>query len=153
MDLGHASKPIAIGVFAVLIGTAWVFCKSKWDKDPPHERQTTIYTVTPFHNTVPWTATQTEKEKIARAWMEKYVKTFLLKCQSNVDHEGDGLRRVIANEKGLLKAEIFDTVQKIIEVYSKSLLCELRQTHRQGRRSLYMSQKWQEYIGLVKEQY
>jgi hypothetical protein len=42
--------------------------------------------------------------------MEKYVRSFLLKCSTESDQDGDGLRRVIANEKGLLKADFFDTV-------------------------------------------
>ena len=147
------SKLVGAVVAAGLLagGAFCLYCKIKYDADCPLERQTTICTVTPFHNTVPWTASQTEKEKIARAWMEKYVRSFLLKCQSESDQDGDGLRKVIANEKGLLKADFFDTVQKIIEVYSKSLLCETRLTHRQERRTFFESRKWHEYIELVKE--
>ena len=37
------------------------------------QRQTTICKVTPFHNNVRWAATQEDKEKLAYAWMEKYV--------------------------------------------------------------------------------
>jgi hypothetical protein len=68
--------------------------------------------------------------------MEKYVRSVLLKRPTKAQDSnpaaphGDGLRRVIASEKGLLKADDFDHIQKIIEVYSKSLLCEMRQQHR-----------------------
>jgi hypothetical protein len=36
---------------------------------------------------------------------------------------------------------------------SKSLLCEIRQTHRQERKTLFEAKKWDEYIELVKLQY
>ena len=35
--------------------------------------------VTPFHNIVKWDETQEDKEKISRTWMEKYVRSVLLK--------------------------------------------------------------------------
>jgi len=70
--------------------------------------------------------------------MEKYVRSVLLKKPTTNAQDSnlatphsDGLRRVIASEKGLLKADDFDHIQKIIEVYSKSLLCEMRQQHKE----------------------
>ena len=39
------------------------------------------------------------------------------------------LQSCIANEKGLLVKEDFEHVQKVIEVYSKALLCEIRKNH------------------------
>jgi hypothetical protein len=39
------------------------------------------------------------------------------------------LRSCIANEKGLLNKEDFEHVQKVIEVYSKALLCDVRKLH------------------------
>ena len=39
------------------------------------------------------------------------------------------LQSCIANEKGLLNKDDFEHVQKVIEVYSKALLCEIRQRH------------------------
>lgn len=42
----------------------------------------------------------------------------------------DELRSCIATEKGLLTQADFEHIQKVIEVYSKALLCEVRQKHR-----------------------
>lgn len=41
--------------------------------------RTTECKLTLFHNIVSWSASQEEKEKITRAWMEKYVRSVLLK--------------------------------------------------------------------------
>jgi hypothetical protein len=149
------SRSMVVGVTIVgaLALAYYCHCRNKMGGECPLARQATICTVTPFHNTVPWAASQTEKEKIARAWMEKYVRSVLLKRPLTDAQDGDGLRMVIANEKGLLKADFFDHVQKIIEVYSKSLLCEIRQTHRAERLPLFEAQRWPEYVQLVREQY
>ena len=39
------------------------------------------------------------------------------------------LRTCIANEKGLLTQDDFEHIQKVIEVYSKALLCDMRKKH------------------------
>ena len=79
--------------------------------------------LTPFHNVVKWDMPQEEKDRISRIWMEKYVRTILLKSTSSAQDDpqqlitsrsSENLRRVIANEKGLLKQEDFDHLQKII---------------------------------------
>lgn len=67
--------------------------------------------------------------------MEKYVRTILLKnnksnrssnaTQSEITDKGS-LQRLIATEKGLLKSEDFEHLQKVIELYSKVLLCQVR---------------------------
>jgi len=61
---------------------------------------------------VKWSATQEDKEKIARSWMEKYVRTVLLKSHSSKtpkpDTDSASLQSLIATEKGLLKTEDFE---------------------------------------------
>ena len=38
---------------------------------------------TPFHNRIEWEAPQEEKERIARHWMEGYIRNILLKRSSH----------------------------------------------------------------------
>ena len=59
------------------------------------------------------------------------------KTADSIAFEGTGryqnveeLHSCIATEKGLLEREDFEHIQKVIEVYSKALLCDLRQKHR-----------------------
>ena len=59
---------------------------------------------------------------------------------------------MIATEKGLLKEKDFDHVQRIIEVYSKALLCETRKEHLAQRAAPYNSRNWAEYQQLVLQQ-
>ena len=53
---------------------------------------------------------------------------------------------MIVTEKGLLKQEDFDHVQKIIEVYSKALLFEMWKEHAEQRLKLYQDQNWTNYV-------
>ena len=68
---------------------------------------------TPFHSVICPLKTQEEKEVAARAWLEKYVSTVLLKntqsfgCHS-LSNSKDPLHKLIATEKGLLRYEDFE---------------------------------------------
>lgn len=67
---------------------------------------------------IPWNATQEDKDKVARAWMERYVRTVLLKGRGRstdkrnkvdeTEKAAGTLQRLIATEKGLLKLEDFE---------------------------------------------
>ena len=78
---------------------------------------------------------------------------------SSFELEGTGryenvseLRSCIANEKGLLSQDDFEHIQKVIEVYSKALLCETRQKHLKARIESYKARDWKRYSALVFEQ-
>ena len=58
----------------------------------------------------------------------------------------------IATEKGLLKREDFEHIQKIIEVYSKALLAKMRNQHLLQRLEAYTAQDWQTYADLISQQ-
>lgn len=114
---------------------------------------------TPFHSIIKYELSQAEKETCARTWMENYVRSVLLKRvapQADPDsapaQTTEQLHRLIATEKGLLKAEDFEHVQKIIEVYSKALLCETRKAHSEARKVLYAEKRWREYAEKVLDQ-
>jgi hypothetical protein len=62
------------------------------------------------------------------------------------------LQTCIANEKGLLNKDDFEHVQKVIEVYSKALLCEIRQKNQQERMELFRQQDWDSYCKLIQKQ-
>lgn len=64
---------------------------------------------------------------------------------------GDNLGNCIATEKGLLKREDFEHVQKIIEIYSKALLVDVRAKHQAERALLFGMEAWAEYTKLVFE--
>ena len=89
--------------------------------------------------------------------MEKYVRTTLVKSSGTTnaneqDSESKSLQRLIATEKGLLKSEDFEHLQKVIEVYSKVLLCQVRQQHTLARAVLYKAKDWASYIDLIFKQ-
>jgi hypothetical protein len=58
----------------------------------------------------------------------------------------------MASEKGLLRAEDFEHLQKVIEVYSKALLYETRKRHMHERRSYYQSEDWHAYVEMLRKQ-
>lgn len=58
----------------------------------------------------------------------------------------------IATEKGLLKREGFQHVQKIIEVYSKALLAKMRHQHLLERRDAYLAKNWKVYAEIIMKQ-
>ena len=64
---------------------------------------------------------------------------------------GDNLGNCIATEKGLLKREDFEHVQKIIEIYSKALLVEVRAKHHKERALHFSLEDWDAYTKLVFE--
>jgi len=43
-------------------------------------------------------------------------------------------------------------VQKVIEVYSKALLCEIRSKHQLERQAAFKSQDWNSYCQLIQKQ-
>lgn len=53
---------------------------------------------------------------------------------------------MIAMEKGLLKFEDFEHIQKVIEVYSKVLLYDLRKKHRFERMKTFKNSDWSGYV-------
>lgn len=55
-----------------------IYWKTQLPDQCPLSRHVTICKVTPYHNIVNWEASQDEKEKEARTWMEKYVRTQFL---------------------------------------------------------------------------
>ena len=56
--------------------------------------------------------------KKKRTRRESFIKT-----GTGLYKEGEQLGNCIATEKGLLKKEDYDHIQKVIEIYSKALLC------------------------------
>ena len=58
----------------------------------------------------------------------------------------------IATEKGLLKREGFQHVQKIIEVYSKALLVKTRLQHLNERRDAFLKKDWKAYADIIMKQ-
>ena len=62
------------------------------------------------------------------------------------------LHSCIATEKGLLEREDFEHIQKIIEVYSKCLLCETRVKHINERLVPFQNQDWKTYTKCVFKQ-
>ena len=85
--------------------------------------------------------------------MEKHVRESFSQDQSvSGSSDSSDLSRVIANEKGLLQARHFDHIQQIIVVYSKSLLAQMRVTHRSERQTLFSKQLWTDYLALSKQQ-
>ena len=66
--------------------------------------------------------------------------------------QAEALGDCIATEKGLLKREGFQHIQKIIEVYSKGLLLKMRQQHHEERRVAYLNQDWTTYADIIMKQ-
>jgi hypothetical protein len=153
MQNGRHWALLGIAAGATILAGYYIYNVASCDgRDASKEVQT--IKVTPFHNNVGWDLTQEEKEIKSRTWMEKYVRTVLLKSQDALDSSThsppntksrESLRRVIANEKGLLKLDDFEHLQKIIHVHSKSLLCSMRLQHREERSELYEAAQWTNY--------
>ena len=153
MDLVKENPRIAIAFGASLCAIAIHLAFFYEPKECPLTRMI-ICTRTPFHDQVRYDLSQAEKERCARSWMENYVRSVLLSRvppgQEHAVEDGpmrniEQLRQAIATEKGLLKEVDFDHVQKVIEVYSKVLLCETRKNHMAERAPTYNSRNWAEY--------
>ena len=65
---------------------------------------------------------------------------------------GNQLGNCIATEKGLLKQEDYQHILKVIEVYSKALLCQIRENHQVARYRSYLKQDWEGYTKLLATQ-
>lgn len=77
-------KPLAAaGTLATLALAVFMYA----DPDECPVMKTICNKKTPFHNVIAFDIPQEEKEKIARSWMEKYVRSILLKKKSQPDSE------------------------------------------------------------------
>jgi hypothetical protein len=76
---GYARHLTALAVGAALVGSGFLVNYFIKQEECPIARMMHIVKVTPFHSRIAWDAPQADKEKIARAWMEKYVRSVLLK--------------------------------------------------------------------------
>ena len=64
-------------------------------------------------------------------------------------YQDEQLGNCIATEKGLLKREDYEHIQKVIEVYSKALLCQVRESHQNKRLRCFKKKDWQGYADLI----
>jgi len=68
---------LASGAAATLTAAYIVYGLSSYKECP--ENSASHAKKTPFHSVVKWDVNQEDKEMLARAWMEKYVRSVLLK--------------------------------------------------------------------------
>lgn len=107
---GYAKHVWTLAVGAALVSSGFLVNYFIRQEECPIARMMHIVKVTPYHSRIAWDAPQPDKEKIARAWMEKYVRSALLKKQSSERSikDIDQLRHAISTEKQLLPPSDFD---------------------------------------------
>ena len=78
--------------------------------------------------------------------------SFTLEGTGKYKDVNEALKSCIANEKGLLMKEDFEHVSTVIEVYSKALLCEMRENHQKDRAEVFQKKDWVAYRKMVLDQ-
>ena len=94
---------LAFGSTALLLSAYAVWHLTKNEDCPFRLKDKTIKLhKTAFHGIVPWECSQDEKVKTARTWMEKYVKSAIMKSKKNVTK--DFLEKNLTGRKRLMSA-------------------------------------------------
>ena len=95
-------------------------------------------TTDPFKNVIDQSIEQSQKEKQGQAWMRKYVE----------EHLSGQLKA----QYGILQRVDFNTLQKVMEVYAKCLLYQIRIRHQEQRIPILSRDDMVQYIEKLNEQ-